>query len=198
MDPKSTILRQEREKYYIWRKDTVDVAYGWLSKHADYEQTVDNTIFDILTLYQGHIKPAFAGGDRESWDDLVGRTTELVTYAVRLSIMMRRSRDGTWSPFIPIRGQIVLPEAMMRHQDTEVSLPPGQTSIRTDSIVTGTVVPGLSKYEMTDVTDDPAHPGKKNTAIRKRVRMKAKCMIDITEAHTGARRDGDIWIADDI
>ncbi|KAJ4390538.1 hypothetical protein N0V93_004134 [Gnomoniopsis smithogilvyi] len=198
MDPRTKIPKQEREKWYLWRKDTVDVAYGWLSKHTDYEQTVDNAIFDILTLYQGHIQPEFAGGDRQSWDNLVGRTTELVTFAARLSIMMRRSRDGTWSPFIPIRGQIVRPEAMMRHQDTAVSLPPGQTGIRVDSIVTVTVVPGLSKYEMTDVDDDPAHPGEKITAIRKRVRMKAKCIIDITEEHTGERRDGDLWIADDI
>ncbi|KAJ4415765.1 hypothetical protein N0V82_007127 [Gnomoniopsis sp. IMI 355080] len=198
IDPKATIPRHEREKWYIWRKDTVDVAYGWLSKHTDYEQTVDNAIFDILAMYLGHIKPDFARGDRESWDTLVGRTSELVTFALRLSIMMRRSRDGTWSPFIPSRGQLVRPEAMMRHQDTAVSLPPGQTVIRADSINTATVVPGLSKYEMTDVEDDPAHPGKKITAIRKKVRMRAKCLIDIAESHTGERRDGDIWIADDI
>lgn len=198
MDPKSTSPRHEREKWYIWRKDTVDVAYGWLSQHTDYEQTVDNAVFDILTLYKGHIKPAFGGGDQDSWDKLVGRTIEIVTFAARLSIMMRRSQDGTWSPFIPTRGQVVRPEAMMRHQDTDSSLPPGQTEIRGSSTITATVVPGLSKYEMTDVESDPAHPGERNTTVRKRVRMKAKCLIDITEAQTGKLRDGDIWIADDI
>lgn len=198
MDPNITIPRHEREKWYIWRKDTVDVAYGWLTQHTDYEQTIDNAVFDILTLYQGHIKPAFAGGDRESWDNLVGRTTELVTFAARLSIMMRRSQDGTWSPFIPIHGHVVVPEAMMRHQDTDVSLPPGQTEIRTDSTVTVTVVPGLSKYEVTEVGTDPAKPGETNTTIRKKVRMKAKCLIDITDAQTGKVRDGDIWVAEDF
>lgn len=198
MDPKSTIPRYEREKWYIWRKDTVDVAFGWLSQHADYEQTVDNAVFDILTLYQGHIKPAFAGGDQDSWDKLVGRTTELVTFAARLSIMMRRSQDGTWSPFIPIRGQVVRSEAMMRHQDTELSLPPGQTETKIDSKITATVVPGLSKYEMADVETETAHSGERKTTIQKMVRMKAKCLIDITEAQTGKLRDGDIWIAEDI
>lgn len=198
MDPKSTILRREREKWYLWRKDTVDIVHGWLRKHTDYEKTVDNAIFDILILYQGHIKPAFASGDRESWDNLVGRTTEIVIFALRLSIMMRRSRDGTWSPFIPIRGQVARPEAMMRHQDTAVSLPPGQTAIRTDSKVTATVVPGLSKYEMASEGNDFDHSGEMNTAIRKKVRMKAKCIFDTTEAQTGERKDGDIWVADDI
>lgn len=86
----------------------------------------------------------------------------------------------------------------MRHQDLELSLPPGQTEIKIDSTITATVVPGLSKYEMTDVATDPAHPGEINTTIRKMVRMKAKCLIDITEAQAGKLRDGDIWIADDI
>lgn len=182
----------------MWRKDTVDIAYGWLSSTTDFEQTINNAVFDILSMYQGHFKAGFAGGDRDSWDNLVWRTTEIVTAAAQLSIMMRRSEDGTWSPFIPIRLVDVRPESMMRHQDTTASFPPGQTKIRQDSKVTMTVVPGLCKYEMTNVAEDPEQPGEQNTAIRKKVRMKAKCLIDITEAETGALRDGDIWVPEDI
>lgn len=192
------MLRRERDTWYNWRKYTVDTVYEWLSRDTDYEQTVETAVFDILTMYQGHLKPAFAGGDRASWDKLVWRTTEIVVFAAQLSIMMRRSQDGTWSPFIPLRLVAVKPEVMMRHQDTAASLPPRQDGVKAGSKVTMTVVPGLSKYEMTDVDDDPAHPGVQNTSIRKKVRVKAKCLIDITEEQTGERRAGDVWVPDDL
>lgn len=93
-----------------------------------------------------------------------------------------------------------MPEAIIRHRDTDVSLPLGQTEVRADSMITLTVVPGLAKYEMRNVVvdDDAAQLLVQNTVIRKMVRMKAQCLIDITETQTGALREGDIWNPDDL
>lgn len=189
-----------RKNFFQWRKDTVDMTYGWLSQHEDYEQNVENAVFDIVGLYQGHIKAPYSNGDRYNWDTTIYRTTELVAFAADLGIRMRRSKDGTWSPFIPVRGITVREEAIMRHQDTDASFPAGQTQVRPDgkSKVAMTVVPGLSKYQMQDAPEDPAQPGVKMAQTFKIIRMKAKCLIDLEEADTGPMLDGDIWEPDDL
>lgn len=181
----------------MWRRDTVDIAYGWLSADADYEKTVEATVFDILYLYASHIRAPFSGGTDSDLDVLIYRTTEIVCFAIELSIIMRRCRNGTWSPFIPIRG-VRVTGAIMPHEDRDASLPPDQDDVRTDSRVTLTVVPGLSKYEMQPTDDDPAQPGVAMTQIVKIVRMRAKCLIDLTQAETGKRLDGDIPVAPDL
>lgn len=192
------IAQRLREKFYMWRKDTVDIAYGWLSADDDYEKSIESAIFDILYLYQRHIRAPYNIGDTGNWMELLYRTTEIVAYAAELSIMMRRCRNGTWSPFIPIRGQTALPAAVMRHQDVAASLPPGQAVARPDSRVTMTVVPGLCKYEMQPAPEDPAQPGVAMTRIVKRVRMRAKCLIDLTETEVGPLLEGDIQVAEDL
>lgn len=179
----------------MWRKDTVDIAYGWLSADSDYERNIENTIFDILYLYAGQIWTETPS--EENLDQIIYRATEIVAFAAELSIMMRRCRNGTWSPFIPIRGTAVT-GAIMVHQDIETALPEGQEEVLPTSTVTMTVVPGLSKYEMQAVDDDPAQPGVRMTRIVKRVRMRAKCLIDLTEADVGELLDGDIHVAEDL
>ncbi|CAN8102747.1 unnamed protein product [Discula destructiva] len=198
VDRANVMAQRVREKFYIWRRDSVDLVYGWLAENEDYEKSVENAIFDILGLWQGDFSTPWKDGDRHNWDSLVYRTTEIVAFAAELSIIMRRSRDGTWSPFIPIRGTAVVPAAIVAHQDRAAAFPAGQTRVKPDSAVAMTVVPGLSKYEMRQVADDPSQPGVVMTQIFKRVRVKAKCLIDLTEADTGPRLDGDMWTPEDL
>lgn len=210
-DRGNTKPRRVREKFYMWRKDTVDIVYGWLSQNEDYEKSIENAVFDILALYQGHLVAPWASGTRYDADQLTWRTTEIVAFACELALLMRRSRDGTWSPFVPTRGTPARPHAVMAHRDVTLreptghSLPrgrkgmgPAQDGILEASTVTMTVVPGLSKYEMRDVEDDPLQPGVRQTRIFKTVRMKAKCLIDLTEQEVGPLMKGDIWFPDDL
>lgn len=144
-----------------------------------------------------HINAPYSEGGDIDLDGLINRAIELVCFAVELAIIMRRSRNGTWSPFIPIRG-VAVTGAIMPHEDRDASLPSGQDDVAADSTVTMTVVPGLCKYEMVPADDDPAQPGVAMTRIEKRVRLRAKCLIDLTAADTGTLLEGDIPVAEDL
>lgn len=91
---------------------------------------------------------------------------------------MRRAADGVWEPFIPTPGSAALEAAVRVHRQKEFALPPDQTGIQDGSVVVMTVVPGLAKFIM---ESDPASAGAQDQVprIRTRVRMMARCFIDL-------------------
>lgn len=161
---------QNRLKFFIFRKEACDFIYECLVDDAGYADQVNEMCQDLMYLFTGYFKPDYARGTAESWTELLRLTTDVVTKAWDLAILMRKS-DGVWDAFVMMPEKSVLKDCVQLHQRKDLALPRGQSSILPDSKITMTVVPGLVKHEV--VPDDSRGPDGSRVRTMRRICMKA-------------------------
>lgn len=167
---------ENRMRFFVFRKETADYIYEYLVNDQNYATLFDETCQELMYMFTGYFKPDYANGTEETWTELLRLTTDVVSAAWNLAILMRRS-DGVWDAFLlapesaPYRGCVQL------HQRVDLAAPPDQDRILPESIVTMCVVPGLVKHEV--VPDCSRGPD--GSRVRTMRRVCAKVFVDLGE-----------------
>lgn len=165
---------QNRLKFFIFRKEACDFIYEHLVDDKSYADQVNEMCQDLLHLFTGYFKPFYAQGNAESWTELLRLTSDVITKAWDLAILMRKS-DGVWDAFILKPEKPILKDCVELHPKVDLALPFGQDSILPNSKITMTVIPGLVKHEV--VPDCSRGPD--GSRVRTMRRLCAKVFVDL-------------------
>lgn len=142
--------------------------------HIDYTERCNLVCAELIDLFRRYFKPDYSCGTEAAWLELVRLTTDVISQAWDLAIMMRRS-DGVWDPVMIKPGQALVEDAVMLHPQVELAAPSGQNTILATSEITLTAVPGLVKHE---VVRDPSK-GPDGCRLRTMRMVRAKVFVDL-------------------
>lgn len=171
-------------QFFIFRKETCDYIYDYLVDHTNYAGHFDELCQELVYLFSGYFKPEYSGDTDEAWTELLRLTTDVVSAAWNLAILMRRS-DGVWDAFVVPPNRPVYQDCAELHLQAELAAPSGQDGILLTSKVTMTVVPGLVKHE---VVRDRSH-GPDGCRVRTMRMVCAKVFVDLAPS--------DLWVETD-
>lgn len=169
---------EERLRFFLFRKEAADFLYESLVSDAEYANLFDTTCQELIYLFVGYFKPQYSTADEETWTTLLRLTTDVVSAAWELAILMRRA-DGVWDPFIFGPDRPVWLECTQLHQRRDLAMPSGQAGILENSKIRMCVVPGLVKHEF--VRDSSRGPD--GSRVRTMRRICAKVFVDLTNDH---------------
>lgn len=173
---------ENRMKFFIFRKEAADYIYEYLVNDQHYATQFNEICQELMYLFTGYFKPEYATGTEDAWTELLRLTTDVVSAAWNLAILMRRS-DGVWDAFMLEPESAPYEGCVQLHQRTDLAVPQGQGSILPGSTITMCVIPGLVKHEV--VPD--SNRGPDGSRVRTMRRVCAKVFVDLE------RDDSLIW-----
>lgn len=171
-------------EFFIFRKQTCNYIYEYLVDNANYADHFDELCQELIYLFAGYFKPEYSGDTDEPWTELLRLTTDVVSAAWNLAILIRRS-DGVWDPFIVPPNRPVYKDCVELHQQEDLAVPSGQDGILATSKITMTVVPGLVKHEV--VRDRSQGPD--GCRVRTMRKVCAKVFADLAPS--------DLWLGNE-